>query len=124
MPEEIEVPTEHLHETLEHESHAVHHGGGQGPPQTWISSAALSAALLAVLAAVAALLAGHYANEAMLEQIGASDHFAFFQAKSLKATVLQSKMDLLQALGKAIEPKDIAQVESYKREQAEIKEEA
>ncbi|HVY44580.1 MAG TPA: DUF4337 family protein [Minicystis sp.] len=100
MPEEIEVPTEHLHETLhEHAEHAK--GGGEGhgeggPP--WVSQVALSAAILAVLAAVSALLASAHANEAMLEQMRATDDWAFYQAKGIKANMLQTKLEMLAAL--------------------------
>ena len=36
------------------------------------------------LAAIAALLAGHAANEALLEQIKASDQWSYYQSKSIK----------------------------------------
>jgi hypothetical protein len=112
MPEEIEVPTEHLHEKLEE---AVHHS-----QETWIMKVALTAALLSVLAAISALFAGHYANEAMLEQIQASDQWSFYQAKGIKASVLESRMILLKQMGKETDQKDLATAERYKKEQKEI----
>lgn len=54
MPDEIEVPTEHLHETLHEKAH------GDGDP--WLLRVALSAAMLSVLAAIAATVAGHYTS--------------------------------------------------------------
>jgi len=54
--------------------------------------------MLAVLAAVSALMAGYHANEAMLEQMKATDDWAFYQAKGIKANLLQTKMELLTAL--------------------------
>src|SRR5215813_12675105 len=87
MPEEIEVPTEQLHETLHEEAHKAH---GDGGGREWFSQVALSSALLAVLAAIAALLAGHHANEGVLEQIKASDHWSYFQSKGIKASVMQT----------------------------------
>src|SRR5512142_2050977 len=99
MPEEIEVPTEHLHEKMEEE--AEHKGG-------WVARVAVSSALLAVAAAVSALLAGHHANEAMLEQMQATDQWAFYQAKGIKASVVESKIEMLEALGKTSAPDDHA----------------
>src|SRR5882672_1289994 len=88
MPEDAEVPTEHVQEAVEHELHARHAAGGTGGT-AWTSLAALSAAILAVFAALSALYAGHDANEAMLEQIRASDGYAFYQAKGIKSSILQ-----------------------------------
>jgi hypothetical protein len=116
MPEEMEVPTEHLHEDMEH---AAHHSG-----ETWILFVALSSALLAVLAAACSLLAGHRANEAMIEQIQASDQWAYYQAKGVKSAVLESKMELLRTLGKDPDAKDDEKVSEYKNQQKEIEEKA
>ncbi len=84
--EEAEVPLEHLHEQVHHR--AEHSG------ETWISWVALSTAILAVLAAIAGLLSGQHANEAMMNQIEASDQWNYYQAKSIKASVLDAKMSL------------------------------
>ncbi len=116
MPEEIEVPTEQLHEAM-HE--AAHH-----KPDDFNLRVALSSALLAVLAAICALMAGHHANEALIEQIQASDQWAFYQAKGIKASVLGSKIETLQALNKRIDEKDREKIADYKKEQDEIKEKA
>ncbi len=121
MPEEIEVPTEHLHEAL-HEA-AEGHGGGESGP-SWISQVALSAAVLAVAAAVAALLAGHHANEAMLEQMQATDQWSYYQAKGIKSTLVENKMDTLVAIGKEPKEEDKKRLERYKEEQKEIEEKA
>src|SRR6266566_3862358 len=82
--EEAEVPLEHLHEQVHH---SAEHGG-----ETWISWVALSTAILAVLAAIAGLLSGKHANEAMMSQIEASDQWGYYQAKSVKASVLDAKL--------------------------------
>ena len=87
--EEAEVPLEHLQE---HVHHSAEHGG-----ETWISWVALSTAILAVLAAIAGLLSGKHANEAMINQIEASDQWSYYQAKSVKAAVLDAKMSLASA---------------------------
>ena len=110
--EEIEAPTEHLHEQL---AEAAEHS-----EKSWIPMVALTAALLSVAAAVASLLAGHHANEAMLEQMQATDSWAYFQAKGIKAAVLESKLDLLTALGKETLPTERAKIAGYEQEQKKI----
>ena len=110
--EEAEVPLEHLHEEIHH--HAEH----GGPP--WISWVALSTAILAVLAAIAGLLSGMHANEAMMSQIQASDQWGYYQAKSIKAAVLEAKTTLAEAASE----KDKEKAAQYQEQQAEIKLEA
>jgi len=114
--EEIEVPTEHLHEDIHHQ--AEHSG------EKWITWVALCSALLAVLAAVTALMAGHHANEAMIEQMQASDNWAHYQAKSIKAAILTEKSDLLEAAGKSLSEADRDKIAEYKKDQEEISEKA
>ena len=80
---------EHLHEQ-------VHHSAEESG-EKWISWVALSTAILAVLAAIAGLLSGKHANEAMMSQIEASDQWNYYQAKSIKASVLDAKMALATA---------------------------
>src|SRR5215469_458679 len=110
--EEAEVPLEHLHEQT-HET-AKHSG------ETWISWVALSTAILAVLAAIASLLSGEHANEAMINQIEASDQWSYYQAKSIKAAVLDAKTAFT---GASSEP-DKLNRDRYAHEQEEIKSEA
>lgn len=110
--EEAEVPLEGLHEEVHH---AAEHGG-----TPWISWVALSTAILAVLAAIAGLLSGSHANEAMMAQIESSDQWAFYQAKGIKAAVLDAKVTLT---GTPSE-QDHAKAEKYTEEQAEIQKEA
>src|SRR5216110_3517173 len=110
--EEAEVPLEHLHEQVHH---SAEHSG-----ENWISWVALSTAILAVLAAIAGLLSGKHANEAMMSQIEASDQWSYYQAKSIKASVLDAKMTLT---AEATE-KDKEKRDRYEKEQEEIKSEA
>src|SRR5437016_767559 len=84
--EEAEVPLEHLQEDVHH---SAEHSGA-----VWISWVALSTAVLAVLAAIAGLLSGKHANEAMMSQIEASDQWSYYQAKSIKAALLDVKISL------------------------------
>jgi hypothetical protein len=110
--EESEVPLEHLHE---HVKEAAEHSGA-----AWISWVALSTALLAVLAAIAGLLSGKYVNEAMMNQIEASDQWNYYQAKSIKASVLEAKMSLAGTPNES----DQSKRDRYEKEQEEIKLEA
>src|SRR5215831_10111721 len=110
--EEAEVPLEHLHEQT-HET-AKHSG------EAWISGVALSTAVLAVLAAIASLLSGEHANEAMMNQIEASSQWSYYQAKSIKAAVLDAKT----AFTGAPDESDQAKRARYEKEQEEIKSEA
>ena len=114
--EELEVPTEHLHEKL--------HESALESEENWVLKVALTAALLAVFAAITALFAGHHANEAMIEQVKSSDQWAFFQAKGIKSAVLESRMEILASLGNEPSAKDADKVNSYKEEQKEIEKKA
>jgi len=105
--EEIEVPTEHLHEAIEDK--AKEHDTG------WSMYVAISTAIVAVLAALAGLMAGHHSNEALIDQIKASDQWAYYQAKGIKAEIKQIAVNGVV---------DTAAVEKYKKEQEEIKEKA
>ncbi len=122
MPEEIEAPTEHLHETIHEQAHEGGHSHDERDKR-WILLVALSSALIAVLAAISSLLAGHHANEAMLEQIQASDQWSFFQAKGIKSAVLDSRLELLTALGKEVKPEERARLAKYEEEAKRIEEE-
>jgi len=110
--EEAEVPLEHLHEQVQHSA--------EHSAEAWISWVALSTAILAVLAAISGLLSGKHANEAIMSQIEASDQWNYYQAKSIKASVLDAKM----SLAGAVDEKDRAKAARYEEEQADIKKEA
>jgi hypothetical protein len=109
--EEIEVPVEHLQEEIQH--HATESHASQS---TWNSIVALTSALLAVFAAVTALLSGHYANEAMLEQMRSSDVWSHYQAKSIKSLIVATR-------GEKSE-EDTKKVEEYRAEMKELETEA
>ncbi len=119
--EEIEVPLEGLHEEMHHHAEG---GGGHGGGPAWIMQGALLSAFLAVFAAIAALLAGHYANEAMIEQLQSSDHWSHYQAKGIKANVLEVKREIQLLLGKGSDPTVEEKLNEYKKQQQEIAEKA
>jgi hypothetical protein len=106
-----EVPTEHLHEEMEHQAQ---HG------QSWIMGVALSSAFLAAFAAVASLKAGHYANEAMASQIEAANQWSYYQSKSIKESQLRGKVEILEALNKTASEADKAKLTEYAKEKGEI----
>jgi hypothetical protein len=110
--EEAEVPLEDLHEHVRHRAE-------QGDA-AWISWVALSTAILAVLAAITALLSGMHANEAMMDQIAASDQWNYYQAKSIKASVLDAKM----SLAAVADEKDREKAARYEEEKSKIQSEA
>ena len=106
--EEAEIPTERLQEEIHHRA--------QGAAQAWITGVALTSALLAVLAAVSALQSGHHANEAMIEQMKASDAWSYYQAKGIKAAVLSSKIDFRRALKQPVATRDEEKLGKYEEE--------
>src|ERR1700743_3568748 len=115
MPEEIEIPTEHLHEQIEE--------GAEEKKERWVMFLALSTAFMAVLAAFGGLLAGHHANEALVARMKASDPWNFYQAKNLKEEIGVNTELILHAVGKAgvDHSKDMAR---YEKEKADIKKDA
>lgn len=108
--EEQEVPLENVHEHIEHAAHASE--------EKWVARVALGTAILAALAAITSLLAGDHANEAMIEQIKASDQWNFYQAKGLKAEILSVRLTLP---GVTPTTADKAKLAAYSSQQAAIR---
>lgn len=114
--EEPEVPIDEVREHLDHHAHEE--------KDSFVSSVALSTAIIAAFAAVSSLLAGDHANEAMVSQIESSDQWAFYQAKSIKAAVLSTKIALLESQDKKASPQDVEKLAEYAKDEAEIKKDA
>ena len=119
MPEEPEIDLdkldERIHEELERE-------GGR-----LLKAIALTTALLAALAAIAALRAGGTVNEALVLkteatrlQAEASDQWAAYQAKSIKAAVLQASESAWLAVGRNPPQRFDQEQQRYAREEAQI----
>lgn len=108
--EEMEVPTEHLHEHINEQA--------EHSKDKWSMYLAVSTAIMAVMAAFGSLLAGHYSNEAMISQIRSSDQWAYYQAKGIKYEILHSTIRLDKEGAEADQIK--AAMAKYKSEQAEI----
>lgn len=101
MPEGAEVDLDKVREMIDAE---MEHDGGR-----LLRGIALTTALLAALAAVASLLAGSTVNEALVLkseatrlQAQASDQWAYYQAKGIKAAVAGSAASSYAAAGRAM----------------------
>ena len=113
--EELEDPTERLKETME---------AAEQKNERWTFSVALSTAMIAVLAAIAGMLGNHHSNEAVLEQIRASDKWAYYQSKSIKAELASSTNQVLTTLDKPLPADNAQKMARYEKEKAEIKAQA
>jgi len=123
MPEEIEIDTDKLHEAIHEE---VEKEGG-----ALLRTVALTTALFAAVAAIGSLEAGGTVNEALALktestqlQAQASDQWAYYQAKGVKASVVETRKDMLLALGKTPPDEVATGKERYTEEQKEIKKKA
>lgn len=94
--EEQDVPIDDVHEEIHH--HAEH------ARERWVSGVALSTALIAALAAICSLFSGDNVNEAMMAQIESADQWGYYQANGIKSTEIQTRIELLEALGKPVSP--------------------
>ena len=116
MPEdELESPMEkisdELHEVAEHTR------------EGWLKWSALLSVLFAVMAALAGLESAHYANNAMIKQIQASDQWNYYQAKGIKAMLVENEQNIMKRLDKPIDDGE-EKLQKYRAEQQEIKNEA
>ena len=123
MPEAPEVEIESVHESI---LETVEREGG-----VFLRRIALSTALLAAFAAVASLQAGATVNEALVLkmeatelQASASDQWAYYQAKGIKAAVQEAVRESWLAADKAAPARLDQMVQRYTREQEDIKKEA
>jgi hypothetical protein len=112
--ERLEEATEHAVEAAENRSR-------------WIIYLSFSTALIAVLAAIAALESGAYSNdalmqknEALLAQSKASDQWAYYQAKSVKAAIYALQAAALKQTNPEVAEKAQAETTRYETEEKEI----
>ena len=123
VPEGPEVDTDKLRETIDEEI--------EKEGSSLLRTVALTTAILAALAAIASLKAGGTVNEALALktestrlQAEASDQWAYYQAKGLKATVTEVSRNTWIALDKT-PPADLAKNEErYAEDQKKSKEKA
>jgi glucan biosynthesis protein len=123
MPEGPEVETERLHETIHEEL--------ERDTGSLVRRVALTTALFAALAAIASLLAGSTVNEALVLkneattlQAQASDQWAYYQAKGIKAAVQDAAAAPWQAASQPIPPAIANAKARYAQEQTEIQSKA
>jgi hypothetical protein len=123
MPEGPEVPTETLTEEIREE---FEHEGG-----ALLKRIALSTALFAALAAIAALRAGATVNEALVLkteaarlQAEASDQWAYYQAKGIKAATAEAARTSWLAIAKEPPAEYAEKQKRYGEEQKEIEKKA
>lgn len=119
LREQLEESTEHAH---------GHHGGGESP-QRWTLYLSLSTAIIAVFAAITALQSSSYEskaliakNDAILAQSKATDSWAYFQAKGMKAAIYEVQAQVTTSPEQATKLKE--QQAKYKAEQDDIEKEA
>ena len=119
MPEEIEIDTDGLREKIDEE--LEREGGGL------LRTIALSTALFAALAAIVSLEAGSTVNEALVLkteatrlQAQASDQWAYYQAKGIKAAISRGAEGPWLAQDKTPPAKLAADEARYTKEQEEI----
>src|SRR5205814_7661622 len=113
MPDGAEIDTERLQETI-HEP----------PTDSLLRNIALTTALLAAFGALAALRAGGTVNEALVLkteagrlQAEASDQWAYYQAKGIKANVQEAGRTTWVAASKAPPPSIEQSIQRYEAEQ-------
>src|SRR5437667_8267761 len=116
MPEEPELDTDRLQENIQ-----------EPPPGALLRNIALTTAVLAALGAIAALRAGDTVNEALVLkteagrlQAEASDQWAYYQAKGIKAIVEEASRTAWVAAGKAPPPNVEQSIHRYEAEQKAI----
>lgn len=116
MPEEIEVDTDKLREAIDEEI--------EKKSASLLRSIALTTAFFAALAALGSLLAGGTINEALAlkteatqKQAQASDQWAYYHAKGIKAAILEAQKGLLVADGKPASPDLDKTLQRYADEQ-------
>jgi uncharacterized protein DUF4337 len=124
MPEE-EFETAEFKERLEEATeHAVEAAEDRS---RWIVFLSFSTAIIAVFAAIAALESGTYSNEALIQkseallaQTKASDEWAYYQAKSVKATIYAAEAASWNRTNPEVAEKDRAEAARYGEEEQEI----
>ena len=136
MPDEIEVPLEHLNEHIaeahaeaqeETEEHRKESEENKKEHAGWLKFVAVVTAVLAVVAAIGSLRAGLLVNEALLaknDEISlrtrATDQWNYYQAKSIKGVVYTTTALLLPPSSPQLEASR-AQAARYAREQEDIR---
>ncbi|MEP6754362.1 MAG: DUF4337 domain-containing protein [Chthonomonadales bacterium] len=99
MPEEIEIETKELQETIEELHEEREEREKEVKQNAWTRYIAMSTATLAVFAAMGAMYSGGKANEAMIDQIRASDKWNEYQSARQKDHLYTIQANLLMDAG-------------------------
>jgi Domain of unknown function (DUF4337) len=123
MPEDAEVETERLHEAI--------HDELEREATTFLRRVAMTTAILAALAAVAALLAGATVNEALVLkteaarlQTEASDTWAHYQAREIKAAIQEAERQTWLAANRSPPAEIIEKAQHYEAERESLEQAA
>jgi hypothetical protein len=126
MPEE-DLETPELKERIEEGVERALEKAEERGSQRWTLQLSLSTAIIAVFAAVASLQSGANSNDAILEkneavlnQSKASDQWAYYQSKGVKASLAAARAELTADSKPEISAKAGNEAERYKKEQDEI----
>lgn len=113
----MESPEDHTETVKEHIRHEAMHKSNEKQIMTY----AITSAIYAIFAATASLLAGYHSNESIVEQMKSSDQWSYYQAKSIKMNVAETKLEILKAINPHFsDEKILNKIESYKNEIKEI----
>ena len=116
--EEQEIPIDQLQDKISEEAEEAK----REQREKWTLHTALGTACIAVLAAIAGLLSGHHVNEALINQIKASDQWNFYQSKSIKSEIAASTYKILGNMPDAkLGGENVATLARYEKEKEEIK---
>ena len=113
---EPEIASELLDEMLMESTKADEAGGGPG----WHRQVALSSLVLALLAALAGLLAGLTASQELHVRTQEIIELTRLENKRVYVEVLRTKHELLEGLGRAVDPDELAQIHAYEEEAAAL----
>ena len=110
--------TEHVQEEITH--HASHGPDGHDHHAKWITASATTAAIVAAFAAGAGALATKHETESTIIRIKANDDWNYYQAKSIKSSLLEAK--IYSATLNKVEPRkvDVEKRAEYSRQMPEI----
>jgi hypothetical protein len=129
MPEE-DIETTELKERIEEGIERAIEGNERAPVR-WTMYLSLSTAIVAVFAAVASLESGANSNEAILEkndailsQARASDLWAYFQAKGIKASIANGESLMVASTNPEVSAKLKDEATRQKGEQGELEKSA
>ena len=92
--------------------------------EKWVSWAALSSAILAVFAALTSVTSTSHGNAVTRDLIRNSNQWSYFQAKGIKANLLQTKLELLASSKRPVSDQDKGKLKEYRQEQEQSVEKA